>query len=67
MNYGQLGRTQEAKVTIAKLLKLYPDFARHARRELGNYMPDSAIDHAIDGLRKAGLNVPPDKKIGAKE
>jgi adenylate cyclase len=61
MDYGQLGRTQEAKSAVNKLLKLYPDFARQARREFRNYIPNTAIEHAIDGLRKAGLDVPAEK------
>ena len=61
MDYGQLGRTREAKVAVDKLLKLYPDFP-HQAREYRNYIPDTAIEHSIDGLRKAGLDVPPEKK-----
>ena len=63
MNYGQLGREQEAKAALTKLAKLYPDFAKNARREWRNYnFTDSAIKHANDGLRKAGLDVPPETK-----
>ncbi|MFN0316781.1 MAG: tetratricopeptide repeat protein [Burkholderiales bacterium] len=63
MDYGQLGRQQEAKAALTKLAKLYPDFGKNARRELRNYMiTDSAIEHAIDGLRKAGLDIPAKEK-----
>ena len=65
MDYGQLGRTREAKVAVDKLLKLYPDFP-HQAREYRNYIPDTAIEHSIDGLRKAGLDVPPEKKEGKR-
>ena len=61
----QLGRTREAKVAVDKLLKLYPDFP-HQAREYRNYIPDTAIEHSIDGLRKAGLDVPPEKKEGKR-
>ena len=62
MDYGELGRSHEAKVAVDKLLELYPDFAHRARREFRNYIPESALDHAVEGLRKAGLDVPPEKK-----
>lgn len=57
--YGQLGRSAEAASSKAKLLELYPTYPENARRELKkfNVSPELA-DHVIDGLRKAGLEIP---------
>jgi adenylate cyclase len=63
MNYGQLGRKQEAKAAVAKLLGLYPDIAQKFRREeRKSNVPEDMIERMVDGLRKAGLDIPPDEK-----
>ena len=63
MNYGQLGRTQEAKAAVAKLLKLYPDIAHNFRHEARKYnVSEEMVEHMVDGLRKAGLDIPPETK-----
>ena len=63
MNYGQLGRKQEAKAAVAKLLGLYPDIANNYRREVRKYnISDDMLAHQVDGLRKAGLDIPPETK-----
>ena len=57
--YGQLGRNNEARETIAALLKLYPDFPQHARDEFNKYTFDpTLVEHVFEGLRKAGLDIP---------
>jgi adenylate cyclase len=57
--YGQLGRTAEGRATIDKLLENYPDFAENAWDEYRKYnVPDELIRRELDGLRKAGLDVP---------
>jgi adenylate cyclase len=57
--YGQLGRQNEAQAAVSELLHLYPDFGSHARDEWRKYnVSEEFIDHALDGLRKAGLEVP---------
>ena len=43
---------------MRELLLLRPDFAGIARDELGKWYPRDLVDHLIDGLRKAGLDVP---------
>ena len=55
--YGHLGRTDDARAAIDKLLVLYPDFAEKAREELESiYWPDPEyIDRYMEGLEKAGL------------
>ena len=59
INYAQLGRKEEARAAVGRLLKLYPDFAANYRREAVKYnFPDDWTERCIDGLRKAGLDVP---------
>jgi tetratricopeptide (TPR) repeat protein len=57
--FGHLGRRDDAEKAVAELLALYPDFTDHARDELRkwNFAPD-LIERTIDGLRKAGLDIP---------
>ncbi len=57
--YGQLGRTAEGRATIDQLLKIRPDFAEKAWEEWRTFnVPDEVIRRSLDGLRKAGLDVP---------
>ena len=59
MSYGQLGRRQEAKTAVAKLLELKPGIAHDFRREARKYnVANRLIEHQIEGLRKAGLEIP---------
>ncbi len=57
--YGQLGRSAEAAASRDKLLQLCPTYAKNARRELKKFNVNPGLtDHIIDGLRKAGLEIP---------
>ena len=58
MTYGQLGRDLEARSALANVLALEPDFAATARDtyERRHLAPD-LVDHLLDGLRKAGLDI----------
>ena len=58
--YGHLGRTKESRAAVKKLLELYPGFGEKAREELESiYWPNPEyIDRYIEGLRKAGLDIP---------
>ena len=59
MTYGQLNMELEAQQAIAKLLELYPDHELNARNEFRIWFSEEDyIEHMIDGLRKAGLDVP---------
>ena len=59
--YGQLGRKKEAQAAAARLLKLYPDFPQKVREELRRWTSDEpGIEHVVEGLRKAGLEIPPE-------
>jgi adenylate cyclase len=61
-NYGQLGRKEEARAAVAELLKLYPDFGANVRRESRKYnATDENLERYVEGLRKAGLDIPPEQ------
>ena len=57
--YGQLGEGEAARPALLQLLAAKPDFAAAAREELGKWFgPGEVLEHFLDGLRKAGLDVP---------
>ncbi len=57
--YGQLGRTREAQVAVENLDRLFPDFRVWTRQELEKwYVTTEMLDHFVDGLRKADLEIP---------
>jgi serine/threonine protein kinase/tetratricopeptide (TPR) repeat protein len=55
--YGQLGEREAARNAVRDLLAVRPDFPAVAREELGKWWDPQLIEHLIDGLRKAGLEV----------
>ena len=55
--HGQLGQLEPARVAVSELLALKPDYARIARREIGTLCDPPLVEHIIDGLRKAGLDI----------
>ena len=57
---GQLGQREEAQKALQDLLALRPDFETAARGEYAKWYDPGEVEHMIDGLRKAGLNVPVD-------
>jgi TolB-like protein len=56
-SYAQLGEREAARNAVRELLALRPDFALVAREELGKWWDAELIEHLIDGLRKAGLEI----------
>ncbi len=58
---GQLGRHDEARKALQDLLALRPDFAAAARQEYAKWYDSALVEHMIDGLRKAGLDIPGEK------
>jgi hypothetical protein len=42
---------------VRELLALKPDFLVVARKELGKWWEPELVEHLIDGLRKAGLEI----------
>jgi TolB-like protein/Flp pilus assembly protein TadD len=55
--YGQLGEREEAHSALQQLLTLKPQFAMTAREELGKSGDPQLVEHFIEGLRKAGLEM----------
>ena len=56
---GHLGRRAEAESAVRDLLALDPDFAAHARANVGTWhFASGLMDPILEGLRKAGLEVP---------
>ena len=54
---GQLGQREAAEKELRELLALRPDFATAARREFTKWYDSERVEHLIEGLRKAGLDV----------
>ena len=55
--YAQLGEREAARNAVRDLLALRSDFAAVAREELGKWWDPELIEHLIDGLRRAGLEI----------
>ena len=56
---GHLGRRAEAESAVRDLLALDPEFAAHARSNVGVWhFASGLMDPILEGLRKAGLAVP---------
>ena len=55
---GQLGQREAAHKAVQELLSLRPDFAAVGRREFAKWFESEDVDHLLDGLRKAGLEIP---------
>ena len=56
--YGQLGQRDAAGKALRQLLELRPDFATTVRSDLEKWWDSEYTERLIDGLRKAGLDVP---------
>jgi adenylate cyclase len=59
--YGQLGEEQRARAALRELLALLPNFGEIAREEYGKWNEVEFVEHLLEGLRKAGLEIPPEK------
>ena len=54
----QLGRMEEARKHLKTLVELAPDTARNYPAEMSKwYFSDELVEHKLEGLRKAGLDV----------
>ena len=60
--FGQLGKREEARTAVQDLLALRPDFATAARQEYAKWYDSGLIDQIVEGLRKAGLEIPDHQK-----
>jgi tetratricopeptide (TPR) repeat protein len=57
--YGAMGRREDARVPLARLLELYPAFPSEVRQIWKKWnVPDFVIDKVVTDLRRAGLNIP---------
>lgn len=55
---GHLGRRTEAEAAVRDLLALDPEFAAHARSNVGTWhFASGLMDPLLEGLRKAGLEI----------
>jgi adenylate cyclase len=55
---GQLGQFEEARKAVQDLLALRPDFATNAGQEYEKWHDPENVEHMLEGLRKAGLEIP---------
>jgi TolB-like protein len=55
---GQLGRKEEAQNALRDVLALRPDFAASVRQEYAKWYSPEQVEPILEGLRKAGLNIP---------
>src|SRR6266550_3504012 len=56
---GHLGRRAEAAAAVRDLLALDPEFAAHARSNIGTWhFASGLMEPILEGLRKAGLAIP---------
>lgn len=53
----QLGDRDAAHASLRELLNLVPPFAAIARQEYSKWYEPDLVEHLLDGLRKAGLDV----------
>jgi TolB-like protein len=55
---GQLGQREAAQQVVQELLAVRPDFAATVRRDYGKWWDAKTVDHLVEGLRQAGLEIP---------
>ncbi len=55
---GQLGNPAAARAALKELLNRFPDFSTRGRAELAKWHSPSSVEMAMEGLRKAGLEIP---------
>ena len=55
--YGQLGERDAASQSLSEMLKLVPNFGKIARVLKSQWFAPEMVEHVLDGLRKAGLEI----------
>ena len=58
--YAQLGQMEEARKALQDMLSLKPNYAEVARELHGRWIEPDLVEQLMDGLRKAGLEIPDD-------
>jgi TolB-like protein/class 3 adenylate cyclase/Tfp pilus assembly protein PilF len=62
--YAQLGDMEKAKATLAHILQHWPEFAKDPRAWfVRRRFSPAVLESLMDGLRKAGLEVPPRQQL----
>ncbi len=64
---GQLGQRDAARKELRELLALRPDFATAVRQEYAKWHDAKTVEHMIEGLRKAGLEIAPEDATQASK
>jgi TolB-like protein len=63
VTYAQLGRHREASNSLRELLTLVPNYSRVAREMHSRWLEPDLVDHMMEGLRKAGLEIADDRAM----
>jgi serine/threonine protein kinase/tetratricopeptide (TPR) repeat protein len=61
--HGDLGELEPAQEAVRGLLAVRPEFATMARQECLKWWQPELVEQLIDGLRKAGLEIPDDQGV----
>ena len=64
--YGQLGEQEAARTAVRELLGVRPDFPAVAHEELEKWWNPPLVEHLLEGLRKAGLELEADDRARSK-
>jgi adenylate cyclase len=57
--YSRLGRVEEAREAVARVLELYPDFGANIWSEIAIWnVPPNVADSYVEALRGAGMEIP---------
>ncbi len=65
VSYAQLDRSAEARSSLRDLLALVPNYARAAREMHSRWLEPELVEHMMEGLRKAGLEIPEEEANAA--
>ncbi len=55
--FAQLGEREAAQKSLKELLAIRPDFVGATREEFGKWLEPELVEHFVDGLREAGLEI----------
>ncbi len=61
MAYGQLGERDAANEALSEMLKLVPSFGKVTRALKSKWFGPEMVEHVLEGLRKAGLEIADDR------
>src|SRR5262249_30142845 len=56
--YGQLGEQERARASLREVIALLPNFGAIAREGFSKWDEVEFVEHLLEGLRKAGLEIP---------